>query len=43
VDGDRHVAVALDDDPAADELAWQGRFLYFHPDEIEVLPMPVQR
>ena len=24
-------------------LAWQGRYLYFHPDEIEVLPMPVQR
>ncbi len=37
VDGDRHVAVALDDDPAADMLEWQGRFLYFHPDEIEVL------
>jgi hypothetical protein len=37
VDGDQHVAVALDDDPAADVLEWQGRFLYFHPDEIEVL------
>ena len=37
VDGDQHVAVALDDDPAADLLEWQGRFLYFHPDEIEVL------
>jgi hydrogenase maturation protease len=37
VDGDQHVAVALDDDPASDMLEWQGRFLYFHPDEIEVL------
>ncbi len=37
VDGAQHVAVALDDDPAADMLEWQGRFLYFHPDEIEVL------
>jgi hypothetical protein len=37
VDGDQHVAVVLDDDPAADMLEWQGRFLYFHPDEIEVL------
>ena len=36
VDGDQHVAVTLDDDPAADMLEWQGRFLYFHPDEIEV-------
>lgn len=37
VDGERHLAVALDDDPAADMLEWQGRFLYFHPDEVEVL------
>ena len=42
VDGDEHVAVTVDDDPANEMLAWQGRFLYFHPDEIEVLPMPVQ-
>ena len=41
VDGDRHVAVALDDDPAADMLEWQGRFLYFHPDEIEVVHVKV--
>ena len=34
VDGARHVAVTLDDDPAGSELAWQGRYLYFHPDEI---------
>ncbi len=38
VDGDQHVAVALDDDPAADMLEWQGRFLYFHPDEVEIVP-----
>ena len=37
VDGDKHVAVALDDDPASDMFEWQGRFLYFHPDEIEVV------
>ncbi|HEY0518804.1 MAG TPA: hydrogenase maturation protease [Ilumatobacteraceae bacterium] len=37
VDGDQHVAVALDDDPASDMFEWQGRYLYFHPDEIEVL------
>jgi hypothetical protein len=37
VDGDQHIAVALDDDPASDMLGWQGRFLYFHPDEIEIL------
>jgi hypothetical protein len=37
VDGDQHIAVALDDDPASDMLEWQGRFLYFHPDEIEVV------
>ena len=37
VDGDQHVAVVLDDDPAADMLEWQGRFLYFHPEEIEVV------
>ena len=38
VDGDEHVAVTVDDDPAAEVLAWQGRFLYFHPDEVEPLP-----
>ena len=37
VDGAQHLAVVLDDDPASDMLEWQGRFLYFHPDEIEVL------
>jgi len=27
----------LDDDPAADLFEWQGRYLFFHPDEVEVL------
>ncbi len=35
VDGDQHVAVTVDDDPAAELLPWHGRFLYFHPDEVE--------
>ena len=26
---------SLDDDPAADLHQWQGRFMYFHPDEVE--------
>nr|MDQ2724415.1 hypothetical protein [Actinomycetota bacterium] len=34
VDGDQHVAVILDDDPAKDMYALQGRFLYFAPDEV---------
>lgn len=34
VDGDQHVAVILDDDPANDLYAWQGRFLYFATDEV---------
>ena len=38
VDGELHVAVTVDDDPASAELDWQGRFLFFHPDEIEVQP-----
>ncbi|HEY1653234.1 MAG TPA: hypothetical protein VGG09_15215 [Acidimicrobiales bacterium] len=38
VDGGFHLAVTLDDDPAAGELVWQGRYLYFHPDEVEPLP-----
>jgi hypothetical protein len=34
VDGGEHVAVTIDDDPASSELLWQGRFLFFHPDEL---------
>jgi hypothetical protein len=37
VDGERHVAVTVDDDPATTELMWQGRYLFFHPDEVEPL------
>jgi hypothetical protein len=37
VDGDRHLAVTLDEDPAADLQRWHGRFLYFSPDEVEPL------
>jgi hypothetical protein len=35
VDGEQHVAVTLDDDPAAELSQWRGRFMYFHPDEVE--------
>jgi hypothetical protein len=41
VDGNGHVAVTIDDDPATEELTWQGRYLFFHPDEIEPLESPV--
>ncbi|MFE3454729.1 hypothetical protein ACFXJ8_37990 [Nonomuraea sp. NPDC059194] len=37
VDGVRHLAVTLDDDPGADLQREQGRFLYFAPDEVEPL------
>jgi hypothetical protein len=37
VDGDQHVAVTVDDDPATEELRWQGRYLFFHIDEVEPL------
>jgi len=37
VDGQTQVAVTVDDDPATSELAWQGRHLFFHPDEVEPL------
>jgi hypothetical protein len=38
VEGSQHIAVTLDDDPARDELLWQGRYLYFYPDEVVPLP-----
>ena len=38
VDGASHVAVLLEDDPSADLQRAQGRFLYFHPDELDPLP-----
>jgi hypothetical protein len=37
VDGNRHLAVTLDEDPAADLQRWHGRYLYFSPDEVETL------
>jgi hypothetical protein len=43
VDGNEHVAVTIDDDPATEELTWQGRYLFFHPDEIEPLESPAGR
>ena len=42
VDGTVQVAVILDDDPAREELLWQGRFLFFHPDEVEPRVAPVE-
>jgi hypothetical protein len=38
VDDAKHLAVTLEDDPAADLNRWYGRFRYFSPDEIEPLP-----
>lgn len=38
VDGDQHVGVTLDDDMAADLHQEKGRFMYFHPDEVEPIP-----
>ncbi|MEU0218838.1 hypothetical protein ABZ281_28745 [Streptomyces sp. NPDC006265] len=35
VDGSVHLAVTLDDDPAAELNNWYGRFHYFRPDELE--------
>jgi hypothetical protein len=37
VDGNRHLAVTLDEDPAADLQRWHGRYRYFSPDEVEPL------
>ena len=37
VDGHRHLAVTVDDDPGSDLKAAHGRFLYFAPDEVEPL------
>ncbi|MET7772291.1 hypothetical protein [Nocardia sp. NPDC005366] len=40
VDGDSHVGVVIEDDPAAELHEWYGRYLYFAPDEIEPLDGP---
>ncbi len=37
VDGATHVAVSVED-AASEELNWQGRYLFFYPDEVEPLP-----
>jgi hypothetical protein len=37
VDGNQHVGVVVEDDPAADLHEWYGRSLYFSPDEVEPL------
>ncbi|WP_435592957.1 hypothetical protein [Nocardia sp. bgisy118] len=43
VDGDVHVGVVIDNDPAADLHEWYGRYLYFAPDEIEPLDRPSEQ
>lgn len=35
VDGDHHIGVVIEDDPAAELHDWYGRYLYFAPDEVE--------
>ena len=40
VDGQVHVAVSPDHDPAADLQRSHGRFLYFAPDELEPVELP---
>jgi hypothetical protein len=37
VDGDTHVAVVVENDPAAEFHQWYGRYSYFRPDELEPL------
>jgi hypothetical protein len=37
VDNELHVAVTVDDDPATEAMLAHGRYLYFHPDEIDPL------
>jgi hypothetical protein len=41
VDGGVHLAVTLDDDPAAELNGWYGRFHYFRPGELEPLEPPL--
>jgi hypothetical protein len=38
VDGEVHLAVSVDGDPAAELQIAHGRFRYFRPDEVEVVP-----
>jgi hypothetical protein len=39
VDGNTHIGVVVEDDPAADMHEWYGRYLYFAPDEVEPLDL----
>jgi hypothetical protein len=41
VDGETHIGVVIEDDPAAELHEWYGRYLYFAPDEIE--PLDIQK
>ncbi|MGW5154148.1 hypothetical protein ACWEPN_01560, partial [Nonomuraea wenchangensis] len=41
VDGARHLAVTLEDDPAAELNQWYGRYRYFAPEETEPLDGPL--
>ncbi|MCP2294139.1 hypothetical protein APR11_000543 [Nocardia amikacinitolerans] len=43
VDGDVHVGVVVENDPAADLHEWYGRYLYFAPDEIEPIDGPSEQ
>ncbi|AKU90151.1 hypothetical protein [Vulgatibacter incomptus] len=38
IDGEAHLAVTIDDDPAAELHRWYGRFHYYAVDEVEALP-----
>ncbi len=40
VDGERQVAVTIENDPAAELNEWYGRYRYFAPDELELLTNP---
>jgi hypothetical protein len=42
VDGQTHVGVTLDDDPASELHEWYGRYYYFGPEEIEPLAVDVE-
>ena len=37
VDGETHIAVVVEDDPAAEFHEWYGRYSYFRPSELEPL------
>ncbi len=43
VDDAVHLAVTVEDDPAADLDRWYGRYRYFAPDEVEPLPTEERR